>query len=161
MNSFYNLIVLTGVVLMTTSAAQGGDLSLEAVVRQVWEQSPQIRGQKDGVQIAEKDRWRRFIPNEPQLNLGNEEDNTLQTYGLQFKLEKILVAVEITEDELLDFLLQAKNFELTFEAENSLQAEAELPEEDSNVVRFVDERGIKKASDKKKKKSQDPDSDKE
>ena len=63
-------------------AATESPVTLEGVLRNVWEHSPQLEGQEVQASLASGDRWRRFVFNEPQFLYSNSDDNTARTYGL-------------------------------------------------------------------------------
>ena len=57
-------------------------ITLTDAVRRTWTQSDLIRGQATQYELSSGDRWRRFLPNEPQLQYTSSDDNTAQSYGL-------------------------------------------------------------------------------
>ena len=57
-------------------------LSLEEAVRMVWTKAPQLKAQRKEWDLAERDRWRRLLPNEPQLLFTNSDDHTGVGLGL-------------------------------------------------------------------------------
>lgn len=69
---FFSLVVATS----------GQALTLSEAVHKRWQTSPSLSGQQDQVAIASHDRWRRFVPNEPQFNYTNTDDGTGESYGL-------------------------------------------------------------------------------
>lgn len=57
-------------------------LTLDRAISKIIGDSPQIRAQQTQVQLSESDRWRRFIPNEPQLNFVKDNSDRSDTWGL-------------------------------------------------------------------------------
>ena len=69
-------------LLLATLAAAAPKLSLQTVVREALDNSPQLRAQRTQTNLAYSDRWRRFLINEPTLSY-TAADNTSQIqYGL-------------------------------------------------------------------------------
>ncbi len=80
-----NTFVLISLFLVP-SAQAARFLSLEEVVYQAWENSPQLHAQEDLVSVARMDRVRRFIPNEPTLSYGNADSASENTFGVQLTM---------------------------------------------------------------------------
>lgn len=61
-------------------------LTLTDAVRRAWASSPSLGAQIDAQQglarLADGDRWRRFLPNEPQLNWASNDDRTSSVVGV-------------------------------------------------------------------------------
>ena len=64
------------------AVAPASALTLEDAVARLWAQSAQLPAQEQQVRLAELDRWRRFLPNEPQLLFNNTDDHTNVGWGL-------------------------------------------------------------------------------
>jgi outer membrane protein TolC len=76
---------LYGILLTFFSLASGVDaqtLTLEQAIRAVWENSPQLKAQKALAGIYSDDTWRRFMPEEPQIDWMSNYSRTFYTWGL-------------------------------------------------------------------------------
>ncbi len=70
------------VLFLCSTAVAKESLSLSDVVRGSLASSPLIANQKIQYDLSERDRWRRFIFNEPQLQYANSDNNTNQSWGV-------------------------------------------------------------------------------
>ncbi len=70
------------IVLLFGGTASAFALSLEEAVRAMWAKSPQLEAQREQSRLAERDRWRRFMPNEPQLLYTNADDRANVGWGV-------------------------------------------------------------------------------
>lgn len=73
---------LTALLFNAGTARAGEALKLEEAVRQAWTNSGQISGQRELMEVARGDRWRRFLPHEPTLQYSKTDDGTAETFGL-------------------------------------------------------------------------------
>lgn len=79
---FITALIFTHSKMFATEQLLYQKNSLELAITEVWEKSPQIKGQEIQTQIAATDRWRRFLINEPQFQFSNADDNSTKSYGL-------------------------------------------------------------------------------
>ena len=70
-------------LLLFNQAKATENWTLNSVVHQALESSPLIVNQKIQYDLSERDRWRRFIFNEPQLQYTNSDDKSDQSLGVQ------------------------------------------------------------------------------
>lgn len=63
-------------------ASPASALTIEDAVQRMWAKSPQIDAQRLQWDLSERDRWRRFLPNEPQLLYSNADDRTNVAWGV-------------------------------------------------------------------------------
>lgn len=59
------------------------EIDLSEAIRRSWSLSEQLRAQRIQVELASKDRWRRFLINEPQVSYGTTDDSTAEIFGVQ------------------------------------------------------------------------------
>lgn len=69
-------------VLLFACVWQARALTLEEAIRLGWRNAPQIEAQHEQYRLSFIDRWRRFVPNEPQLNYANNDDHSQEAVGL-------------------------------------------------------------------------------
>ncbi|MGZ3805525.1 MAG: TolC family protein [Pseudobdellovibrionaceae bacterium] len=65
------------------NSASESVLTLPEAINRLWNESSQLKAQKQQVELASVDRWRRYLINEPQFTYTNSDNNTAQSYGLQ------------------------------------------------------------------------------
>lgn len=68
--------------LAITSLSIASEGPLERALRMAWAESPLLEGQRIETDLSRGDRWRRFVPNDPQFVYGNSDDDTARSYGL-------------------------------------------------------------------------------
>lgn len=73
--------VLFGALSVFCAASTARALSYADYVKAVWSSSAQLRGRADQRTIAENDRWRRFVPNEPQAFYIAQDNGGWQQLG--------------------------------------------------------------------------------
>jgi outer membrane protein TolC len=56
--------------------------NLESILRSAWQSSPSLQGQKEQADLANGDRYRRFIFNEPQFQVLSSDDHSAMSYGI-------------------------------------------------------------------------------
>lgn len=75
---------VAALLLVITIRSQATEsLNLSDVVHNALSSSSLLQNQKTQLDLAERDRWRRFIFNEPQLQYTNADNNVNQAWGLQ------------------------------------------------------------------------------
>ncbi len=70
-----------GVGAIVSAGAPAWGLTLTEAVQRIWSQSPLLGAQQAQVALAEQDERRRFIPNEPQVQITSVDDNSALSYG--------------------------------------------------------------------------------
>lgn len=73
-------IILSNLILFGTSAQAA--FSLQDVTQKYLSQSMQIQSSRELHQISESDRWRRYVPNEPQFQYLNQDSGSSEVFGL-------------------------------------------------------------------------------
>lgn len=63
-------------------AVAAESITLTDAVQSTWSRAPQLAAQKSQAGLATLDRWRRFLPNEPQLQYADTDDRTDVSYGV-------------------------------------------------------------------------------
>jgi outer membrane protein TolC len=67
-------------------AAEPSKLTLREAIERMWRDSPITRELEAQVTLAEKDVWRRFLPNEPQISYQEDESDRSKEYGLSLTM---------------------------------------------------------------------------
>ncbi len=91
--TFSHYIAALQLILSTDCQA----VSLREAVERVWERSPLVREGEVQAKLASGDRWRRFIPNEPQLQYTNTDSGTAQSFGLSETVSLPFKTLALTE----------------------------------------------------------------
>ncbi len=73
-------LLMAGVALPPAGAAQVRALSFGTAIQQAWKDSPQLKELTTQSSLAQGDRWRRFLPNEPKFSYGKDHSDDSSTY---------------------------------------------------------------------------------
>lgn len=74
------LILLTS--FNAFAATPAASMGLESAIQTYLGESPQLKGQQEQVELADGDRWRRYLPNEPTFKFENSQNDNALKYGL-------------------------------------------------------------------------------
>ena len=77
------LIAAAFAVLSVQPKAALATTTIEEVIHQAWLFSPQLSAQEVQTSLSSGDRWRRYVPNEPQLQYANSDDHSSESFGVQ------------------------------------------------------------------------------
>lgn len=111
----WKFLVMTLIVCANAKAEE--TLNLSEVVHQALSSSPQLVNQKIQYDLSERDRWRRFIFNEPQLQYANSDNNVNQSWGIQLPVGLpgkaiALHDIDTAKAKLQKAELEAKRYEV-------------------------------------------------
>ena len=83
MNKIFIPICMVSILFYQAARADiAQTLSIESLLHSTWDHSPALQAQKEQASLADGDRYRRFIFNEPQFSVASADDKSELSYGV-------------------------------------------------------------------------------